>query len=233
MANTLNSSPDKDTRSLDQTRRLFLKRASLVALLPAVPLSILAVGKHFATAQTKKIEARLPTSTKGGNRLICASCATPTDVSWNTTITAKEEPGELMEMSGTIFQPDGISPAEGIVLFVYHTDATGYYNEQDDVFNPRLHAWLKTGKDGRYHFRTIKPAPYPFRTTPAHIHAHLYGPGYPEYFIDDYWFEGDKFITPSERAKLTDRGGFNSIVALNKDNQGILRGERNIKLQHL
>src|SRR5258705_12976545 len=98
---------DKDGSSPNQTRRLFLKRASLMALLPAVPLGGLSLGKHFATAQTKKSEIRIPTVRKDGNRLICASCATPADVSWNATITDKKEPGELMEMSGTIYQPDG------------------------------------------------------------------------------------------------------------------------------
>jgi len=99
--------------------------------------------------------------------------------------------------------------------------------------NPRLRAWMKTGRDGRYHFRTIKPAAYPHRTTPAHIHVHLYGPDYPEYYINDYWFEGDKYINPTELAKQPGRGGFNSIIALRKDKLGILRGERNIKLEHV
>src|SRR5205807_7110 len=106
-------------------------------------------------------------------------------------------------------------------------------NKEDDVFNPRLRAWMQTGKDGRYEFRTIKPAPYPRRTIPAHVHAHLFGSGYPEYWIDDYWFEGDPYITPSERAKLTGRGGFNSIIALKRDAAGIWQGTRDIKLEHI
>jgi protocatechuate 3,4-dioxygenase beta subunit len=215
------------------SRRSFLKQASLIALLPAVPFGIVSLAKHLNATQKREPQKRLPTAIMGGGRGICASCATPEDLSWSTTITAKNEPGEPMDMSGTIYQPDGVTPAEGIILFVYHTDATGYYNEQDDAFNPRLRAWMKTGKDGRYHFRTIKPAPYPRRTTPAHIHAHLYGPGYPEYYIDDYWFEGDKFITPTEKAKQSGRGGCNAIIALRKDKLGILKGERNIKLEHV
>jgi len=226
-------STDNDPSSPNQTRRLFLKQASLIALLPAVPLGLLSLNRDFGGPQTQTPQKRLPTAIMGGGRGICASCATPDNLSWNTQITAKNEPGEPMDITGTIFQPDGVTPAEGIVLFVYHTDATGYYNEQDDAFNPRLHAWMKTGKDGRYHFRTIKPAPYPKRTTPAHIHVHLYGPGYPEYYIDDYWFEGDKFITPTEKAKQPGRGGFNAIIVLRKDKLGILRGERNIKLEHV
>jgi protocatechuate 3,4-dioxygenase beta subunit len=217
---------------MDINRRSFLKQASLVALIPAVPVGVITLGRHFSTTQTVKKESRLPTVRENGNRVICASCATPEDISWKTTITSANETGELMELSGTIYEPDGITPAEGIVLFVYHTDATGYYNEQDDAFNPRLHAWMRTARDGRYQFRTIKPAPYPHRTTPAHIHAHLYGPGYPEYYIDDYWFEGDKYITAKERKNQSGRGGYDPIIALHRA-AGILKGERNIRLQHI
>jgi protocatechuate 3,4-dioxygenase beta subunit len=134
-------------------------------------------------------------------------------------------------MSGTIYQPDGITPAESIVLFVYHTDSTGYYNKDDDPYNPRLRGWMKTDKDGKYEFKTIKPAPYTKRTTPAHIHAQIYSSQIPEYSIDEYWFEGDPFITPAEKAKLTGRGGFNSIIQLTRGDDGILRGVRNIKLE--
>ncbi|GAC1399469.1 MAG: hypothetical protein NVSMB56_14480 [Pyrinomonadaceae bacterium] len=136
-------------------------------------------------------------------------------------------------MSGTIYQPDGTTPAEKIVLFVYHTDSTGYYNKEDDAYNPRLRGWMKTGKDGKYEFKTIKPAPYPKRTTPAHIHAQLYGSQIPEYSIDEYWFEGDPFITPEEKAKLTGRGGFSSIIKLTRSKEAVLIGVRNINLESI
>ncbi len=152
-------------------------------------------------------------------------------MSWQITIPPKDEPGEPLKMSGIIYKPDGKTPAEGIVLYVYHTDATGYYCKDDDPYNPRLRGWMKTGKDGKYEFRTIKPAPYPHRTTPAHIHAQIYGSQITEYSIDDYWFEGDAFITPEQKAKLlTGRGGYNSIIKLNRNVEGILMGVRNIKL---
>ncbi len=161
----------------------------------------------------------------------CSSCIAPQNISWQTTIASKDEKGEPLIMSGTIYQSDGATPAEGIVLFVYHTDSTGYYNKDDDPYNPRLRGYMKTGEDGKYEFKTIKPAPYPKRTTPAHIHAQIYSSQTPEYSIDDYWFEGDPFITSETKAKLlTGRGGFNSIIKLTRGDDGILRGVRNIKL---
>ncbi len=153
-----------------------------------------------------------------------------------STITIPEpgepgEPGERMIMSGTIFQADGKTPAAGIVLYVYHTDATGYYSKDDDPYNPRLRGWMKTGTDGKYEFCTIKPAPYPHRTTPAHIHAQIYSDAIAEYAIDEYWFDGDRFINDEQKKLLlTGRGGSGSIVKLTKDASGILHGVRDITL---
>jgi protocatechuate 3,4-dioxygenase beta subunit len=168
-------------------------------------------------------------STLGGGAP-CGSCIAPADLSWKTMVTGLEERGEPLQISGRILQPDG-KPAEGIVLFVYHTDATGYYNEKDDASHPRLKGWMKTGPDGRYEFRTIKPAPYPHRTTPAHIHAHVYGPQYSERSIEDYWFAGDPFITEKELATRKQQGAEPAIVTLKRDAEGVWQGVRNITLK--
>jgi protocatechuate 3,4-dioxygenase beta subunit len=169
-----------------------------------------------------------PSTLSGGSP--CGSCIAPANLSSKTLVTSPGEAGEPLHISGTIFQPDG-KPANGIVLFIYHTDATGYYNEKDDASHPRLKGWMKTGPDGRYEFRTIKPAPYPHRTTPAHIHAHLYGPQYSERSINDYWVEGDPFITAKELARRKDEGDVPAIVSLKRDGEGVWQGVRDITIK--
>jgi len=99
------------------------------------------VGKHFATAQTKKIEARLPTSTKGGqspDMRILRLLRPMFPEHYITSQQHKNPAAKLMaRCQETISSQDGISPAEGNRLFVYHTDANkGYYKRADDVFNP-------------------------------------------------------------------------------------------------
>ena len=215
-------------------RRLFLKSAS-VSLVALPAWSLFGFNLSACSTQTEAIAQtkRLP-YTAGWGSMPCSSCIAPQDISSEVTIASRDEPGEPLVMSGTIYQPDGVTPAEGIVLFVYHTDATGYYNKEDDVYDPRLRGWMKTGKDGKYEFKTIKPAPYPKRTTPAHIHAHIYSSQIPEHSIDEYLFEGDPFITPEEKAKLlTGRSGFSSIIKLTRNNDGVWSGVRNIKLDSL
>lgn len=148
------------------------------------------------------------------------------------TIVSEKEPGDPMIISGTIFAPDGRTPVEGIDLFVYQTDATGVYSTSGnggDNRNTRIHGIVRSGSDGRYEFRTIKPGSYPASRNPAHIHAYISGPGYPEYWIDEYHFSDDPFVTDDMRSKAG-QGSFSSILTLTRGADGILRGIRDIKV---
>jgi protocatechuate 3,4-dioxygenase beta subunit len=160
-----------------------------------------------------------------------ASAEQPANVPWKTTIVADSEPGEPMIISGTIYAPDGRTPLEGISLFVYQTDATGRYSTTGgDNRNTRIHGLMRTNSEGRYEFRTIKPSSYPASRNPAHIHAYVSGPGYPEYWIDEYHFEDDPFVTNDMRGKAG-KGTLSSILALMRGADGVLRGVRDIKIE--
>ena len=209
------------------SRRQFIKRMAVVAVaLPALPLGCAALKSSEATSRAATAPAQDWAGAADG----------PANPSWKTKMVADSEPGEPLLLSGTIFQPDGVTPAKGITLYVYHTDARGHYtneaaNRQQQ--KPRLRGWMRTGEDGRYEFRTIRPGSYPGTTAPQHIHTTLSGPGYPEYWIDSYLFEDDPYVSAEHRSKLSGRGGFQSIIALKRDEQGVLKGVRDIKLQHI
>jgi protocatechuate 3,4-dioxygenase beta subunit len=201
-------------------RRSFLRNASLVAV--ALPVFELGTLGLFGCNQARSLSR-------------AASEEQPTGVTWKTTIVSPGEPGEPLIVSGTVYGPDGRTPMEGANLWVYHTDATGVYSplreSNGDNRYTRLHGSMRTNADGRYEFRTIKPAPYPGHTNPAHIHAFVSGPGYPEYWIDSYLFEEDPFITAEARKKLTGEGSFFSILTLKRGSDDILRGARDIKIE--
>jgi protocatechuate 3,4-dioxygenase beta subunit len=92
---------------------------------------------------------------------------------------------------------------------------------------------MKTGPDGKYEFRSIRPGQYPSHTSPAHIHAHISAPDYPEYALA-YFFEGDNLITDQNRSKLNGyRGGTPSIITLTKDSTGVWIGHRDIILEYV
>jgi len=87
-------------------------------------------------------------------------------------IATDQEPGQRLIITGHVFGADG-KPAR-VTLYAYHTDARGFYRP-DGSFKgePRLRGTLVTAADGSYEIDTIKPAPYPNRNIPAHIHVHL------------------------------------------------------------
>jgi len=174
---------------------------------------------------------RFPTMASVQGRMPCGSCRVPSTISSKETIAPSSEAGERLVISGIVYEPDGVTPAPATTIFVYHTDAKGHYNSPDDALNPRLYGWVRTGTDGRYEFQTIRPGPYPQVTTPAHIHVHVFGPGRPEWFIPEYWFEGDPLIPAKDRDLPARDGSFSPIVRLTKDSDGGWRGHRDIRLE--
>src|SRR6185295_13543337 len=114
------------------------------------------------------------------------------------------------------------TPMPGIDLYVYQTDATGVSTTSGgNNRNTRIHGQMRTNTDGRYEFRTIKPASYPSTTIAAHIHAYVSGPGYPEYWIDEYIFEGDPYLTEEMKQKFGGKGKQSSILQLTRDKDGV------------
>ncbi|MCI0404722.1 MAG: intradiol ring-cleavage dioxygenase [candidate division Zixibacteria bacterium] len=158
----------------------------------------------------------------------------PKNLSWRTALADSAELGELLEITGTIFKKDGKTPAKNIILYVYHTNAKGYYEPTEKQTgwarrHGHLRGWVKTDEKGRYAFRSIRPAPYPNGSDPAHIHCIIKEPDKNEYWIDDYFFEGDLLITERTKNRLEKRGG-SGIVKLTKDENGVWTGQRDIVL---
>lgn len=125
-----------------------------------------------------------------------------------------------MEINGTVFNKDGKTPAKNIILYIYHTNATGRYAPSDTQTIGRLHGhlrgWVKTNDEGKFSFSSIRPAPYPGRDIPAHIHILVKEPGKTLYYIDEVWFEDDPIITKESRSKTEKRGG-DMIMHLTKN----------------
>jgi len=167
----------------------------------------------------------------------CGTSEAPKNVSWKTVIPPEGEHGEKLIISGTIYLPDGKTPAKDIVVYVYHTNIKGVYPKRGDEkgngkYHGYLRGWMKTESNGKYEFETIRPAPYHSHGgEPAHIHYTIQGSDYPEYWLTGIWFSDDPRVTDEYKKSVKRSGGFSNIITLTKNDNNILRGERNIILE--
>ncbi len=141
-----------------------------------------------------------------------------------------------LAVNGVVYKADGKTPAAGVILYIYHTDQTGIYPTRGDETgwgrrHGYLRGWMKTNEKGEYKFFTRRPAAYPGRTDPAHIHIIVKEPGKNEYWIEDFVFDDDPLLTPERRTRMENRGGDGILVipAYFKDKQ-LQKAERNIYL---
>ncbi|NER13605.1 intradiol ring-cleavage dioxygenase [Leptobacterium flavescens] len=117
-----------------------------------------------------------------------------------------------MKISGTVFKKDGKTPAENVILYIYHTNRKGIYETRGDEKGwARRHGyiqgWVKTGPDGKYTFYTFRPAAYPNGREAEHVHIVVKEPGKNEYYLDSYVFDDDPLLSKDRRKRLKERGG--------------------------
>jgi len=138
-----------------------------------------------------------------------------------------------LKIEGTIFKKDGITPAENVILYIYHTNRNGIYERKGNEKgwakrHGFIRGWVKTDNTGNYTFYTFRPAAYPDSREPEHIHMTVKEQNKNEYYIDDIIFIDDPKLTNSKKQNLKNRAG-SGIVEL-KTEDGILTVKRNIIL---
>ena len=206
---------EREIRFFD--RRLFLRGAG-AALVGLPVLSITAAAC-----------AKSPGALAGSTPIENETAA----LSWSAVLISAGEPGVPMIVTGRILAADGRTPVEGATLHVYHTDARGLYSDKPGggSNDPRIKGSIKTDKDGRYEFRSIRPASYPGTNNPQHIHAKVFGAGYAERWIPEYWFDDDPLINADMRARYANLGTFSPIVSVKRNDRGVFACVRDIKLE--
>jgi protocatechuate 3,4-dioxygenase beta subunit len=189
-----------------EERRGFIKSLCVFAVGYAAAPASLACSGHPAEAQSQRPSA--------------------------IDITSPQEPGTRIHLSGTIIDPNG-KPVSGVKMFLYHTDATGYYSRP--VNNPRqarLRGTLWSNASGQYSFNTIKPAHYGDVSSPPamHIHVHLQAPDGPEHWVESFYFEDDPRLRVEDPKRVRELGRFSNIISLSANDGGVLKGVRDFRI---
>jgi protocatechuate 3,4-dioxygenase beta subunit len=148
------------------------------------------------------------------------------------TLPGFEENTPKLKITGTIYEPDGKTPASDVILYIYHTNHEGVYpTDGDEQGWARRHGyirgWVKTGADGKYTFYTFKPGSY--SSNPAHIHPTILEPNGQYYWLGSYHFSGDPHLTEEHKNSESPRGGSNGILSLKKET-GMWVGHRDFIL---
>jgi len=107
--------------------------------------------------------------------------------------------GPQFHLSGTVLKEDGKTPFADCLVEIWQADDHKGYDNTTDEFGYR--GSQKVGKNGKYHFITSLPKPYPLYEgspvyRPAHIHMRISGEGQQDlitqiYFKDDPYLEKD------------------------------------------
>ncbi len=149
---------------------------------------------------------------------------------WSILVAGPEEPGTRLIVSGTVLASDGATPVAGATVFVFHTDARGYYSEGGmDECNARLCGLMLTDEQGRYRFETIRPAHYATGGPPAHVHYRVWGPGIRRQSFTLH-FEGDPKLGAAGR-DASENATWDRIRPVESGDDGVLRVRRDLLLR--
>jgi protocatechuate 3,4-dioxygenase beta subunit len=113
-----------------------------------------------------------------------------------------------LKIQGTVYLMDQRTPAKDVIVYIYHTNRNGIYetNGVQEGWGRRhgyFRGWIKTDANGEYIFYTFRPAAYPGRSEPEHIHMTVKESSKNEYYIDEIVFTDDPLLSQSKRRDLT------------------------------
>lgn len=129
--------------------------------------------------------------------------------------------GIPLNLSGTIFSHDGKTRLSNVLVEIWQCDEKEYYDNTSDDY--RFRGAVKTGKDGRYEFRTIVPVPYKANPTddsswrPAHIHMRVSSSNQQD-LVTQIYFEGDKYNEKDRSSSAPE--AVNRILKISKNASG-------------
>ncbi|MBL8518306.1 MAG: hypothetical protein JNM76_15205 [Betaproteobacteria bacterium] len=139
------------------------------------------------------------------------------------TLVSQSEAGVQLVVRGRLIDATG-KGVPGALVYVYHTDSRGLYAEDaihvagdsGDWKHARLFGYLKTGAEGEFQLRTIRPAGYPGSDLPQHIHFGVEDEALR--ISAEIGFDDDPRLGPAARVRFQSRG--NVVARVTRDAEG-------------
>jgi protocatechuate 3,4-dioxygenase beta subunit len=147
-------------------------------------------------------------------------------------IASATEPGIPMVVEGQVVQPDGRTPAHAVVVHAYHRDHHGFdFGPNDRALTTwRLQGWVRTDAQGRFEFRTIRPAPDHMGRAGAHIHFTVESRTLGRQWAPTVYFADDPLVSNKTRQQSADAGEFGWVRDVKVD-AGLQRTNVKIRLK--
>ena len=116
------------------------------------------------------------------------------DAPFRTDLTYAGLEGIPINLQGTVFGDDCVSPLSNALVEVWQCDPNGDYDNLSSNFH--LRGKVHTDKQGQYAFKTVLPGKYlnGGQYRPAHIHFRVSAPSSKE-LISQIYFQGDPHIS--------------------------------------
>jgi catechol 1,2-dioxygenase len=186
-------------------RRTFLKNSTLTAFSVATVGSIHWNGKSFVGDNITTTDILGPFYRPGAPM--------------RSDLIPAGSTGEVLHLSGTVFQKDGKTPIENVLIEAWQCDENENYDNTSDDYLFR--GAIKSDKNGNYNFKTIVPVPYkasPTAWRPAHIHLRVSSPSHQD-LITQIYFKGDAHLA-ADRSSASPRSA-NRILEITKNTAGV------------
>jgi protocatechuate 3,4-dioxygenase beta subunit len=142
-----------------------------------------------------------------------------------------ESKEQQLKITGTIYKSDGVTPAEGIILYIEQADENGDFDlrEKNDKRYAHHRGWVKTDANGRYTIYTFVPGNDRRYNQLSQLFPAIKEPSKPNYNLESFLFDTDPMLTKLCRKKIAKKGDPTRILKpIKKD--GLLIVEKNIVL---
>lgn len=144
----------------------------------------------------------------------------PLQITSSSRIAPESEPGTPLSIRGVVVEPDGRTPAKGVVVHAYHRDDHGFDFGLDDseLTTWRLQGWARTDAEGRFEFKTIRPAPDHMGREGAHVHFTLESEKLGHQWAHVIFFADDPRVSGSQRQESAKAGEFEWVKDVRVEN---------------